>query len=149
MFALLNSLQVLFIHKYSSGMILDSVILISFTYFSSTASMIYVQHLTQGFPEPEIDLKYPEIVLFLIGICGNFYHHYLLSKLRIKGERVQDSQGWSFWACHLPSLSVWDSCVCRVFIDFADTACIVHYYRLNFLLDGKALRYQEMVLFQV
>ena len=84
---MLNSLQVLFIHKYSSRMILDSVILISFTYLSSTASMIYVQHLTQGFSEPEIDLKYPGIVLFLIGICGNFYHHYILSKLRNEGER--------------------------------------------------------------
>jgi len=26
-------------------------------------------------------------VLFLIGISGNFYHHYLLSKLRGEGER--------------------------------------------------------------
>ncbi|KAH7536860.1 hypothetical protein FEM48_Zijuj03G0031000 [Ziziphus jujuba var. spinosa] len=82
-----HSHVVLFDHKYSGGMILDSVILITFTYFSLTASMIYVQNLTQGFPEPEIDLKYLGFVLFLIGIAGNFYHHIPLAHLRKKGEK--------------------------------------------------------------
>jgi steroid 5-alpha reductase family enzyme len=68
-------------------MILDSVILISLGYFLSTASMIYAQQLTQGISEPPVDLKYPGILLFLIGTSGNFYHHYLLSKLRGEGER--------------------------------------------------------------
>ncbi|MBA0841483.1 hypothetical protein Goarm_003971, partial [Gossypium armourianum] len=40
-----------------------------------------------GLSEPSIDLKYLGIVLFLIGISGNFYHHYLLSKLRTKGGK--------------------------------------------------------------
>ncbi|KAA8534613.1 hypothetical protein F0562_032128 [Nyssa sinensis] len=79
--------EVLFVHKYSGGMILDSVMLISFFYFIATVGMIYFQHLTQGFPEPSIDLKYLGLVLFLVGICGNFYHHYLLSKLREKNEK--------------------------------------------------------------
>ncbi|KAJ7974828.1 3-oxo-5-alpha-steroid 4-dehydrogenase family protein [Quillaja saponaria] len=82
-----RNFEVLFVHKYSGNMILDSAITISLSYFVSTVTMIYAQHLTQGFPEPPIDLKYPGIVLFLIGISGNFYHHYLLSKLRGKGEK--------------------------------------------------------------
>jgi steroid 5-alpha reductase family enzyme len=68
-------------------MILDSAILISLSYFVTTVTMIYAQTLTQGIPEPQVDLKYPGILLFLIGISGNFYHHYLLSKLRGEGER--------------------------------------------------------------
>lgn len=68
-------------------MVLDSAILISGAYFSLAASMIYVQHLTEGLPEPSIDLKYLGVVIFLVGISGNFYHHYLLSKLREKGDK--------------------------------------------------------------
>jgi len=78
---------VLFVHKYSGGTVLDSAISISLGYFVSTASIIYAQTLTQGISEPPVDLKYPGILLFLIGISGNFYHHYLLSKLRGEGER--------------------------------------------------------------
>ncbi|KAG7948985.1 hypothetical protein I3843_13G037700 [Carya illinoinensis] len=77
--------EVLFVHKYSSGMVLDSIIAISSGYFVSFASMIYAQHLTQGSLEPPVDLKYLGILLFLVGIIGNFYHHFLLSKLR-RGE---------------------------------------------------------------
>ncbi|XVE68541.1 hypothetical protein DITRI_Ditri09bG0076100 [Diplodiscus trichospermus] len=76
----------LFIHKYSGKMGLDAMITILVSYLVSSASMIYSQHLTQGFPEPPIDLKHPGIVLFLVGVIGNFYHHYLLSKLRGNGN---------------------------------------------------------------
>ncbi|KAF7811471.1 very-long-chain enoyl-CoA reductase-like [Senna tora] len=79
--------EVLFVHKYSGSVPLDSAIPISLSYFLSTATMLYAQHLTLGLPEPPIDLKYPGIVLFLIGIGGNFYHHYLLSKLRGNGRK--------------------------------------------------------------
>ncbi|KAG5051162.1 hypothetical protein AAZX31_02G076500 [Glycine max] len=79
--------EVVFIHKYSGAMLLDSAIPITLSYFLSTATMIYAQHLTQGLPEPPIDLLYPGIVLFVVGIIGNFYHHYLLSNLRGKGEK--------------------------------------------------------------
>ncbi|WKA01820.1 hypothetical protein VitviT2T_020079 [Vitis vinifera] len=82
-----RNLEVLFIHKYSGGMVLDSGIVISLSYFTSTATTIYSQHLVQGSMEPLIDLKCPGILLFLVGISGNFYHHYLLSKLREKDEK--------------------------------------------------------------
>ncbi|XP_050365323.1 uncharacterized protein LOC126783833 [Argentina anserina] len=77
-------LEVQFVHKYSGGMALDTAIPICLSYFMSTATMVYAQHLTitQGLPEPPIDLKFPGILLFLLGISGNFYHHYLLSRMR-------------------------------------------------------------------
>lgn len=74
-------------HKYSGGTEVDTAITISISYFLSTVSMIYSQHLTNGLPQPPIDLKYAGILLFLLGISGNFYHHYLLSKLRAEGDK--------------------------------------------------------------
>ncbi|CAM8961973.1 unnamed protein product [Rhodiola kirilowii] len=80
-------LEVLFIHKFSSHVVLESALLISLSYCLSTATVIYAQYLSKDFPEPSIDLKYAGIVAFLIGICGNFYHHYLLSTLRDSGSK--------------------------------------------------------------
>lgn len=65
----------------------DTMTYVMVSYCAHTSAMIYLQQLTQGLPEPSIDLKFPGIVLFLIGISGNFYHHYLLSKLRAKGSK--------------------------------------------------------------
>ncbi|XP_060186429.1 uncharacterized protein LOC132615850 [Lycium barbarum] len=79
--------EVLFVHKYSGSMDVKATIRISFSYFLFTVTMIYSQHLTQGLPEPSIDLKYGGFIIFLVGIIGNLYHHYLLSKLRTKGEK--------------------------------------------------------------
>ncbi|KAL0538675.1 hypothetical protein IC582_022828 [Cucumis melo] len=78
--------EVLFVHKYSGKMVLDSASIISLSYFSSTALMIYAQQLSKALPEPTIDLKNIGIALFLIGIIGNMYHHILLSQTRKKGE---------------------------------------------------------------
>lgn len=110
-------LEVLFVHKYSGGMILDSAALISGFYFFGTASMIYNQHLTVGFPEPLIDLKYPGLVLVLVGLYGNFHHHILLSKLREK----DDDQGYK-----IPRGGLFDLVICPhylfeiiVFLGFA------------------------------
>ncbi|PKU79624.1 3-oxo-5-alpha-steroid 4-dehydrogenase 1 [Dendrobium catenatum] len=80
--------EVLFIHQYSGQMGFDSTITISLSYFFSTLTTIYAQHLTQNLPEPTMDLKIAGVLLFLVGIFGNFHHHYLLSKLRVKGEKV-------------------------------------------------------------
>lgn len=76
----------LFIHKYSGGAALDSIIPISASYFVSTVTMIYNQHLTHTMPEPSLDLKYLGVALFFLGTCGNFYHHILLAKLRENGD---------------------------------------------------------------
>ncbi|XAR53559.1 Very-long-chain enoyl-CoA reductase [Bertholletia excelsa] len=76
--------EVLFIHKFSKGMDLSTASLVSAVYFAGSACMLFIQHLSQGIAEPSVDLKYGGVLLFLVGISGNFYHHYLLSKLREK-----------------------------------------------------------------
>ncbi|KAL5720419.1 hypothetical protein ACHQM5_013088 [Ranunculus cassubicifolius] len=79
--------EVLFVHKYSGGMVLDSVIPISLSYTISTATMIYNQHLTHTLPEPSLDFKYAGVALFLLSTIGNFYHHTILAKLREKDDK--------------------------------------------------------------
>ncbi|WOG88063.1 hypothetical protein DCAR_0207296 [Daucus carota subsp. sativus] len=70
------------------SMPIDIVINISASYFLYTVTVTYShQHLAAEFPEPVIDLKYAGTAIFLAGITGNFYHHYLLSKLRKEGEK--------------------------------------------------------------
>ncbi|KAJ3707250.1 hypothetical protein LUZ61_010955 [Rhynchospora tenuis] len=83
-----RDLEVLFIHKFSGNIMIDSAIPISFGYFINTVLIVISQYLSTGMPEPEINLTYAGIVLFLVGITGNFYHHYLLSKLREKGDKA-------------------------------------------------------------
>ncbi|KAM7263798.1 hypothetical protein ACFE04_001481 [Oxalis oulophora] len=80
-------LELLFVHKYSGKMLLETVIQISLNYFISTAMTIYAQNIIQEFPDPLINLEYLGIILFLVGITGNFFHHYLLSKLRDEGDK--------------------------------------------------------------
>ncbi|KAI3748478.1 hypothetical protein L6452_11569 [Arctium lappa] len=80
-------LEVLFVHKFSGFMMLNAATTIGSSYAVSTATMIYSQYLCQEFAEPSVDLKYVGVGMFLVGISGNFYHHYLLSNLRKKGER--------------------------------------------------------------
>ncbi|KAF0907951.1 hypothetical protein E2562_022337 [Oryza meyeriana var. granulata] len=78
-------LEVLFIHQYSGSMPFNTAVSISSSYFLITTTMIYTQHLTAGLPDPPLDLLYPGVVVFAVGIAGNFYHHFLLSRLRTKG----------------------------------------------------------------
>lgn len=65
----------------------EAMITISLSYFLSSSTMIYSQQLALPLQEPSIDLKFIGIPLFLVGIGGNFYHHYLLSELRSEGEK--------------------------------------------------------------
>ncbi|RLN34384.1 very-long-chain enoyl-CoA reductase-like [Panicum miliaceum] len=75
-------LEVLFVHRYSGSMPLDTAVTIGTSYLLSTVTMIYTQHLSRGLPDPPVDLLYPGVAVFAVGIAGNFYHHYLLSRLR-------------------------------------------------------------------
>ncbi|KAG8390821.1 hypothetical protein BUALT_Bualt01G0123400 [Buddleja alternifolia] len=79
--------EVLFVHKISGWMDVEAMTTISLSYFLSSSTMIYTQNLMLQLPEPTVDLKYVGVPLFLVGIGGNFYHHYLLSRLRAKGEK--------------------------------------------------------------
>ncbi|KAI7749577.1 hypothetical protein M8C21_021879 [Ambrosia artemisiifolia] len=80
-------LEVLFLHKYSGSIGLESAIVVILSYTLSTVTMIYAQYLSRDFPNPQVDLKYVGVGLFLIGITGNFYHHYLLANLRKEGDK--------------------------------------------------------------
>ncbi|XP_024990361.1 very-long-chain enoyl-CoA reductase-like [Cynara cardunculus var. scolymus] len=79
--------EVLFVHKYSGSMALESAIIVPLSYAFSTATMIYTQILSRDVPEPLLDLKYVGVGLFIIGEIGNFYHHWLLANLRKKGDK--------------------------------------------------------------
>ncbi|MFS8005095.1 putative 3-oxo-5-alpha-steroid 4-dehydrogenase (NADP(+)) [Helianthus anomalus] len=68
-------------------MILGSITFITLFYISAAASLIIVQYLSLGLPDPSIDTKYIGLILFILGISGNFYHHNLLSKLRNNNEK--------------------------------------------------------------
>ncbi|KAI3762095.1 hypothetical protein L1987_52518 [Smallanthus sonchifolius] len=82
-----RDLEVLFIHKYSGNMVLGSTIIITLFYFFAAAGLIVVHYLSLGLPDPSIDTKYIGLILFILGISGNFYHHNLLSKLRKNNEK--------------------------------------------------------------
>ncbi|XP_022855909.1 very-long-chain enoyl-CoA reductase-like [Olea europaea var. sylvestris] len=110
--------EVLFVHKYSGFMETDTGIAISISYFGCAATMIYSHYLTLGFPKPQTDLKYVGALLFLVGISGNFYHHYLLSKLRTKGDKkYKIPQGGLF------SLVICPHYLCEI-IGFIGISCI-------------------------
>lgn len=79
-------IEVLFVHRYSGKMALNITIMISLSYCISTMTIIYNQHLLGSVPNPQIDLKFIGVVVFLMGIVGNLYHHYILSKLRGKSD---------------------------------------------------------------
>ncbi|CAH9110184.1 unnamed protein product [Cuscuta epithymum] len=82
-------LEVMFVHKYSGSVDVETTTVISLSYFTGTVNTLYAQHLSRGFPEPQIDLKTAGVIIFLIGITGNFYHHYLLSALRSNNGEKQ------------------------------------------------------------
>jgi very-long-chain enoyl-CoA reductase len=80
-------LEVLFVHRYSGSMPLGTAATISCSYLLSTATMIYAQHLSHDLPDPAVDMLYPGVLVFAVGLAGNFYHHYLLSRLRADSAR--------------------------------------------------------------
>ncbi|KAG6418603.1 hypothetical protein SASPL_120807 [Salvia splendens] len=85
-----RDLEVLFLHKFSGFFGVESAVIIAATYFTAAAGFVYFHHQTEGLPEPSVDLKYFGVLLSLIGLSGNFYHHYLLSKLRKNNNKGYD-----------------------------------------------------------
>ncbi|CAI9265971.1 unnamed protein product [Lactuca saligna] len=122
-------LEVLFVHKYSGSMALETAITICSSYTISTGTMIYAQYLSQEHNKPTIDLKYVGIVLFIIGIVGNFYHHHILSNLRTKDNREYK----------IPKGGLFDLVICPHYlfeiIEFIGVSCIAQTtYALAFTL---------------
>lgn len=99
-------------------MALDAAIPISLSYTISTATTVYAQYLSQPFNEPALDLKYVGIILFFVGIMGNFYHHNILSNLREKGDREYK----------IPKGGLFDLVICPHYlfeiVEFVGISCI-------------------------
>ncbi|CAN6465109.1 unnamed protein product [Victoria cruziana] len=89
-------LEVLLVHRYSGGMEVKTACTISLSYALSSFLMVYYQRLGQGVADPAIDLKWGGVVLFLVGEAGNFYHHYLLARLRKEDGGYQIPTGGLF-----------------------------------------------------
>jgi len=82
-----RTLEVLFLHKYSGGINLVSVILISTLYMISAALLTATALF--GMPEgvrPGQTQSLVGVGVFAVGSLGNLYHHYLLAHLRKPGE---------------------------------------------------------------
>ncbi|GLJ18423.1 hypothetical protein SUGI_0326470 [Cryptomeria japonica] len=79
--------EVLFIHQYSGGITMSTTVIVSFLYSFSSANLLYAMQISEGLTSPSVDLMPLGLVLFVVGISGNLYHHYLLSGLRKKGEK--------------------------------------------------------------
>ena len=126
---------------------IDSTIFISAGYFLSSLSLIYSQHLCGEFAEPVVDLKYAGITIFLVGVVGNFYHHYLLSELRKEGEKqYKIPRGGLFdLVNYMPTLFIRDYRICRNLLYFANCICIIFHGWFSCLLDGEKLGNKKMV----
>ena len=66
---------------------MSTTIIVSSLYSFSAANLLYATQICEGLPLPSVDLMPLGLVLFVVGISGNLYHHYLLSGLRKKGEK--------------------------------------------------------------
>lgn len=73
-----RTLEVLFLHKYSGSTAENAAKMIGFAYAFQGALVCATAN-----PCPSGSVFYaPSIFLFVVGIFGNFYHHYLLASLR-------------------------------------------------------------------
>eukprot|EP01018_Ginkgo_biloba_P024572 Gb_15500 [translate_table: standard] len=80
-------LEVLFIHRYSGEIAIDTAIFVSFFYGFTSTNLLYALQMSEGLRPPSLNLIPSGVILFIIGMGGNFYHHYLLSRLRKDGEK--------------------------------------------------------------
>jgi steroid 5-alpha reductase family enzyme len=96
--------QVLFVHRYSGSMPLGTAVGGAANYLVATATMVYAQRLSCGVQDPPVDLRGPGVVVFAVGLAGNFYHHCLLSRLRAddgggKGYKIPRGGLFGLVAC--------------------------------------------------
>ncbi|KAG0595604.1 hypothetical protein M758_UG180800 [Ceratodon purpureus] len=82
-----RDLECLFVHKFSGYTNLGSLIFISGAYATITGVLIMMQVLSTGLAAPSLDLKWVGFAIYLVGVLGNGYHHWLLARLRKEGDK--------------------------------------------------------------
>jgi len=76
-----------FVHKYSGTMPVTTCLTITSLYAIMSPAHCYYAQLAPPFKTaPGELLRSIGLVLYVVGILGNFYHHYLLATLRKPGE---------------------------------------------------------------
>ncbi|KAL2632037.1 hypothetical protein R1flu_016723 [Riccia fluitans] len=80
-------LEVLFVHRFSGVMELESSITISVYYLWTTCNVLLAQQLAEKMPPPSVDTTRIGLFLCVFGMAGNFYHHLILRNLRKNGSK--------------------------------------------------------------
>lgn len=79
--------QCMFIHKFSGYMNVNSMLFICSAYAAICGLLLATQVVSSSLAAPSLDLKWLGLSIFLVGIVGNGYHHWLLANLRKDGEK--------------------------------------------------------------
>ncbi|XP_024365007.1 uncharacterized protein [Physcomitrium patens] len=82
-----RSVEVLFLHRFSGSMSVGDAVTISTSYSLQVVLLLYSQLLSADIEAPSPDTKYLGVAVFLIGLTGNFYHHWILANLRKDGQK--------------------------------------------------------------
>lgn len=80
-------MQCLFVHKFSGYTNVGSLMFISSAYASITGLLLITQTISTGLAAPSLDLQWVGFAIFLVGVIGNGYHHWLLATLRKEGDK--------------------------------------------------------------
>lgn len=82
-----RELECKFIHKFSGYMNVNSMLFISSAYAAICGLLLATQVVSSSLAAPSLDLKWLGLSIFLVGIVGNGYHHWLLANLRKDGDK--------------------------------------------------------------
>jgi very-long-chain enoyl-CoA reductase len=80
-------LQVLFLEPYSGSMDASHGIALSMMYVTMVTNLLYAQMQANGSTSPKADLMWPGVLVFLVGIVGNLYHHAMLARIRTGNKK--------------------------------------------------------------
>jgi len=84
-----RALECAFLHKYSGKMPVTTVVTIAAFYSIIALCAVHYSGLAAPISSPDLPgglLSSVGLLLFAIGLLGNFFHHYLLATLRKPGE---------------------------------------------------------------
>eukprot|EP00252_Welwitschia_mirabilis_P024703 TRINITY_DN7409_c0_g1_i1.p1 TRINITY_DN7409_c0_g1~~TRINITY_DN7409_c0_g1_i1.p1 ORF type:complete len:292 (-),score=18.15 TRINITY_DN7409_c0_g1_i1:189-1064(-) len=79
--------EVLLIHRFSGTSGIGTIFFISSMYAFNAIFFLAALQISESLRPPSLNLFRFGIILFFIGLTGNFYHHYILSTLRKDGVK--------------------------------------------------------------